>query len=193
MDLTGLIFFPRSPRFVSLLLPPKMPKSSKRVGVFVNSTVDDMIQKAKEYALYYIQLHGSESPELLKRLHRTAEQEGLDGLRLIKAFNISSEEDLALTKQYEGTADLFLFDTKTEHAGGSGRKFDWSVLNAYDGITKFLLSGGIGPGDEEEILTFHHPMIAGIDLNSRFEQEPGIKDISALSAFLNGIRACYGC
>lgn len=190
-DMTGLIFYPRSPRFVSHSLPHRMEKKSERVGVFVNATIDDMLRKAGEYCLDCIQLHGSESPDLLKDLCKAFICKGLKKPKLIKAFNISATEDLSRTREYEGVADLFLFDTKTEHAGGSGQKFDWNILNAYNGNTKFLLSGGIGPGDAAEISAFSHPMMTGIDLNSRFEQEPGIKDIGALSSFLHKIHAIY--
>lgn len=189
VDMTGLIFFPRSPRFVCQPLPHQMAKRSERVGVFVDSAIDNMIQKAKEYDLDCIQLHGSESPNLLKELRKTFIENGQSRMKLIKAFNILTIDDLSKTQKYEGLADLFLFDTKTEHAGGSGQKFDWSILSAYNGKTKFLLSGGIRPGDEAEILAFSHPMMAGIDLNSRFEQQPGIKDVGALCLFLDKIQA----
>ena len=91
--------------------------------------------------------------------------------------------DLDQTKPYEGLADLFLFDTRGKAVGGNGTKFDWTVLTDYNGNTPFILSGGIGPDDAERLRAFHHPKCTGIDLNSRFELAPGLKDITALHKF----------
>ena len=112
----------------------------------------------------------------------------LKPLTLIKALNIATPEDLQKTEPYEGLADYFLFDTKGKSVGGNGEKFDWSVLASYQGETPFLLSGGIGPEDAQDVKTFHHPKCIGIDLNSRFETEPGLKDITKLKQFLEAIR-----
>ena len=108
----------------------------------------------------------------------------LQGLHLIKAISVSSRNDIATYKTYEGLVEYFLFDTKCPSVGGSGQQFDWSVLSAYDGSTPFLLSGGIGPDDAERIKSFHHPQCIGIDLNSRFELAPGLKDVIKLQAFI---------
>ena len=97
-------------------------------------------------------------------------------------------EDIATYKAYEGMVDYFLFDTKAQLPGGSGQQFDWSILSAYDGNTPFLLSGGIGPDDAERIRVFHHPQCIGIDLNSRFELSPGLKDVRKLKTFLETIK-----
>ena len=97
---------------------------------------------------------------------------------------MSSRNDIATYKTYEGLVEYFLFDTKCPSVGGSGQQFDWSVLSAYDGSTPFLLSGGIGPDDAERIKSFHHPQCIGIDLNSRFELAPGLKDVIKLQAFI---------
>ena len=104
---------------------------------------------------------------------------------MIKAFNIATPSDLESTKPYEDIADYFLFDTKGKSVGGNGEKFDWSVLNNYEGKTPFLLSGGIGSDDAERINAFHHPQLAGIDLNSGFETSPALKDPSLLRTFLS--------
>ena len=106
---------------------------------------------------------------------------------IIKAFNIATAEDLAQTKPYEGIVDYFLFDTKAQLPGGSGEQFDWSVLSHYEGTTPFLLSGGIGPDDAERIKSFHHPRCIGIDLNSRFEIAPGLKDVYQLKDFISNL------
>ena len=174
IDWMGLIFWPRSKRYVSEV-PSYLPRQIKRVGVFVDASLEEIRQHVKDYRLDLIQLHGNEQPSLAK---------ALKPLPVIKAFNIATAEDLKQTEAYEGIADYFLFDTKGKVVGGNGEKFDWSVLNAYQGSTPFLLSGGIGPDDAEAVRHFHHPHCIGIDLNSRFEQAPALKDISRLSKFI---------
>ena len=174
IDWMGLIFWPSSKRYVSEV-PSYLPRQIKRVGVFVDASLEEIRQHVKDYRLDLIQLHGNEQPSLAK---------ALKPLPVIKAFNIATAEDLKQTEAYEGIADYFLFDTKGKVVGGNGEKFDWSVLNAYQGSTPFLLSGGIGPDDAEAVRHFHHPHCIGIDLNSRFEQAPALKDISRLSKFI---------
>ena len=179
-QLSTLNFWPKSSRFVSER-PAYLPVRCKRVGVFVDEEVENVCRIADDYALDFIQLHGKESPAYLSLLRDQLE----DGKALIKAFNIATPADLSLTADYEGIADYFLFDTKGKSVGGNGEKFDWSVLSAYQGSTPFLLSGGIGPDDAERVNAFRHPRCIGIDLNSRFEVKPGVKDVTALARFLN--------
>ena len=174
IDWMGFIFWPKSSRYVSER-PTYLPTRCRRVGVFVDAPLADVLQKVQEYGLDIVQLHGNESPEYAMKLQ---------GCSLIKAFNIAGPEDLVQTKAYEGIVDYFLFDTKGKSVGGNGEKFDWSVLEAYTGDTPFLLSGGIGPDDAERVRQFNHPRLAGIDLNSRFELSPGLKDITKLKHFL---------
>ena len=178
IDWMGMIFWPKSKRYVSTP-PAYLPQHVRKVGVFVDASLDAICQHVEDYQLDIIQLHGQESPETLK---------ALKPLTLIKALNIATPEDLQKTEPYEGLADYFLFDTKGESVGGNGEKFDWSVLDNYQGKTPFLLSGGIGSEDAEVVKTFHHPKCIGIDLNSRFETEPGLKDITKLKQFLEAIR-----
>ena len=178
IDWIGMIFWPRSKRFVAEV-PSYLPEHLKKVGVFVDSTLDDILQHISDYQLDIIQLHGQESPDFAKALKPHT---------IIKAFNIEKADDLLQTEKYEGIADYFLFDTKGKMVGGNGQKFDWSVLTAYQGKTPFLLSGGIGPEDAESVRSFHHPRCIGIDLNSRFESEPGFKDINQLKTFINNIK-----
>ena len=175
IDLMGFIFWPKSKRYVSER-PSYLPTNCKRVGVFVDEDIEQVKRIADDYALDFIQLHGHESPEYIRLL---------DNRKIIKAFNIAATGDFALTEAYEGVADYFLFDTKGKSVGGNGEKFDWSLLSTYDGNTPFLISGGIGPDDADLLKTFHHPRCIGIDLNSRFEITPGIKDIDDLRIFLN--------
>jgi phosphoribosylanthranilate isomerase len=105
-------------------------------------------------------------------------------MKIIKAISVSTAGDIQKYKEYVGAVDYFLFDTKCKTVGGSGQQFDWQVLDEYDGDVPFLLSGGIGPEDASRILSFHHPRCVGIDLNSRFEIEPGLKDVEKLKEFL---------
>lgn len=174
IDLMGFIFWPKSKRYVSER-PSYLPTNCKRVGVFVDEDIEQVKRIADEYELDFIQLHGHESPEYIRLL---------DNRKIIKAFNIATTGDFALTEAYGGVANYFLFDTKGKSIGGNGEKFDWSSLSAYDGNTPFLISGGIGPDDADLLKTFHHPKCIGIDLNSRFEITPGIKDIYKLKQFI---------
>ena len=174
IDWIGMIFWPKSKRYVAEV-PSYLPEHLKKVGVFVDSTLDDILQHISDYQLDIIQLHGQESPDFAKALKPHT---------IIKAFNIEKADDLLQTEKYKGIADYFLFDTKGKMAGGNGQKFDWSVLTAYQGKTPFLLSGGIGPDDVEAVRAFHHPKCIGIDLNSRFEQAPALKDITELRKFI---------
>lgn len=174
IDLMGFIFWEKSSRYISKR-PAYLPTKCKRVGVFVDEDIESVKRIADDYALDYIQLHGHESSDYCAQLQ---------GLHLIKAISVSSRNDIATYKTYEGLVEYFLFDTKCPSVGGSGQQFDWSVLSAYDGSTPFLLSGGIGPDDAERIKSFHHPQCAGIDLNSRFELAPGLKDVIKLQAFI---------
>ena len=178
IDWMGMIFWSGSKRYVSRP-PSRLPQRVKKVGVFVDASLDDIRQHVSDYQLDIIQLHGHETPTFL---------EALKPLTLIKAFNIADASDLEKTKAYEGIADYFLFDTKGKIVGGNGEKFDWTVLTAYKGSTPFLLSGGIGPDDTQRVKRFHHPKCIGIDLNSRFESAPGLKDIDQLQTFIKQIR-----
>ena len=177
-DWLGFIFWPKSSRYVDEK-PAYLPTRCKRVGVFVDEDIRTVRQKADDYALDIIQLHGHESPAYVSQLRQW---------KVIKAISVGSRNDLATSKAYEGLVDYFLFDTKCKTVGGSGEHFDWTVLDAYDGHTPFLLSGGIGPDDAERILAFSHPRCVGIDVNSRFELSPGLKDAHQLREFIKKIR-----
>ena len=182
IDMMGFIFWPKSSRYVSQC-PDYLPKRVKRVGVFVDEDPEQVKRLADDYGLDYIQLHGHETPEVISYLRTPA----LPHPRIIKAFNISTAEDLIQTQPYEGLVDYFLFDAKGKSVGGNGEKFNWNVLDAYQGSTPFLLSGGICPGDAVRVNAFYHPNCIGIDLNSRFELAPGLKDVNALRRFVNDI------
>lgn len=185
IDWMGFIFYPRSTRDVGASLPSYLPVRCKRVGVMVNPTLNEIGERQKDYGLDIIQLHGDESPQLCDDTRKL-----LPGIPLVKMIQVVDEDSLrSAVSRYEGVADYFLFETKTASYGGSGRQFDWSVLQSYDGTVPFLLSGGIGPDDVNRICDFSHPMFVGIDLNSRFETAPGIKDAALLSQFLSHVRS----
>lgn len=193
VDMIGLIFYPPSPRYVQQfssgagIIPdyaPDMGKTPLRVGVFVDDMPQNIVTRVYNYKLDYIQLHGNEPRETLENLRATIDPDINPNIKIIKAISVSSAEDIKKYKEYVGAADLFLFDTKCKTVGGSGEQFDWQVLQAYDGDVPFLLSGGIGPDDAERIKNFHHPKCIGIDLNSKFEIEPALKDVEKLKQFL---------
>lgn len=175
IDLMGFIFYEKSPRCVRQK-PDYLPVHAQRVGVFVNASLEEMVEKAASFGLTHIQLHGNESPLQCEQLKEA-------GFKVIKAFSIASEADLKVTTNYHEVCDYFLFDTKTPAFGGSGQSFDWDILSHYTGATPFLLSGGIGLESVEALNRFSHPALAGYDLNSKFEVAPGIKEIGKIQKF----------
>ena len=202
VDMIGMIFYPKSPRYVEMqsshagIIPDyakediniKSSKSPARVGVFVDDMVQNIVTRVVNYHLDYVQLHGNEPREMCENLRSTLDPDIRPGIKIIKAISVSDASDIQKYKEYVGAVDLFLFDTKCKTVGGSGQQFDWQVLEQYDGEVPFLLSGGIGPEDASRLHAFHHPKCIGIDLNSRFEIEPGVKDVEKLKGFLNEIQ-----
>ena len=183
IDLMGFIFWPPSSRYVSEV-PSYLPRNCRRAGVFVDAALEDILAAEKAFHLDVIQLHGHETPEAVMAL-----KERLPAVHIVKSLAVMGPEDLAQTAAYEDVCDAFLFDTKGMLPGGNGRQFDWDVLRHYQGRLPFLLSGGIGPGDEPRIRAFDVPGCLGIDLNSRFETAPGRKDVDALKSFIETIRS----
>lgn len=194
----GMIFWDKSPRNVTMIptyagiIPDRGSDigsfKAKRVGVFVDEMPQNIITRVVNYKLDLVQLHGHETPTLIRNLRRTLDPDIRPGVQFIKAISVGGCNDIAAYKDYADCVDYFLFDTKCPTVGGSGSQFDWSVLEAYDGDVPFLLSGGIGPDDAERVRNFHHPKCIGIDLNSRFETEPGLKDITKLKQFLEQLK-----
>ena len=180
INMIGFIFYPKSPRCL-YEMPKYLPVHAKRVGVFVNETKENVLMYADRFSLDYIQLHGNESPQYCRALRS-------NGLHLIKAFSISLPKDLMVVTTYQGLCDYYLFDTKSPQFGGSGNQFDWNLLHRYNGPTPFLLSGGINPYSVKALREFRHPYFAGIDINSRFETAPGIKDVERISNFLKELK-----
>lgn len=180
----GMIFWPRSSRHVAdLSAANAIPCGIERVGVFVDQSCEDIIDIAEKCRLDVIQLHGKESRESILALRGRLRK----GVRLMKAISVGATDDIGKASEYEDIVDYLLFDTKCTTVGGSGKQFDWSVLDEYNGSTPFLLSGGIGPDDAEAVSLFRHPLMMGIDLNSRFETAPAYKDVEKLSSFINEI------
>lgn len=200
VDMIGMIFYPKSPRYVEMqsshagIIPDYAKedigvsvssKTPARVGVFVDDMVQNIVTRVVNYHLDYVQLHGNEPREMCENLRSTLDPDIRPGIKIIKAISVSDASDIQKYKEYVGAVDLFLFDTKCKTVGGGGQQFDWQVLEQYDGEVPFLLSGGIGPEDASRLHAFHHPKCIGIDLNSRFEIEPGVKDVEKLKGFLN--------
>jgi phosphoribosylanthranilate isomerase len=181
-DWVGLIFYPPSPRYVRDCQPLSFLKDRnspvKIMGVFVNPTRDEINSRNEILHFDGIQLHGNESPDFCF----TYKQQGFN---VFKAFGIHPDFSFDITESYEGSIDYFLFDTKSANFGGTGEQFDWDILSDYKGKTPFLLSGGIS---SETNIFPDHPRFAGVDLNSRFEDSPGIKNISLLDSYIKKFR-----
>ena len=198
VDYIGMIFWEKSPRNVTMIpshagiIPDttrlvansETPSCYQRVGVFVDEMAQNIITRVVNFKLDVIQLHGHEEPTLIRNLRSTIDPDLRRGIQIWKAISIMDRNSIAIYKQYEDCVDAFVFDTKCTCVGGSGKQFDWSVLDGYDGEKPFLLSGGIGPDDAARIRDFKHPKMMGIDLNSRFETEPGMKNVELLKQFL---------
>jgi phosphoribosylanthranilate isomerase len=181
VDFLGFIFYPKSKRFVGENTDPGLFTSAKtKVAVFVNENAFEILGLAKNLGFDYVQLHGKENPKTCQLLKN-------QGLKVIKAFNLNEDFDFASLNTYEKSVDYFLFDTKTDLPGGSGKKFNWEILEKYKENVPFFLSGGIGPEDTEAIKKLQHPQLFGIDLNSGFEDEPGVKNIETLKTFITNI------
>jgi phosphoribosylanthranilate isomerase len=175
VDYVGMIFYEKSPRYVLDSLYPEdvwfLPDEVEKIGVFVNATFDEIKKYAKLYQLNLIQLHGNELPELCKQLQDL-------GYGVIKAFGVDSEFDFSILNEYKEVVDFFLFDTKTLAHGGSGVTFDWNILSNYTLDIPVFVGGGVGLENLNELLNFNFPFLYSVDMNSKLEKEPGLKDIS---------------
>jgi phosphoribosylanthranilate isomerase len=183
-DYMGFIYYPGSKRFAGELESDdlsELPSTIKKVGVFVNTPVKDVLEKAREMDFVFLQLHGDESPGYCLEVKK-------HGFKVIKVFPMVPGADLSSLKSYMDVSDLFLFDTAGEGYGGTGRKFNWNLLEHYNLAKPFLLSGGIQPDDLQAIIELEHPQLYGLDLNSGFEINPGFKDPEKLAGFMNELR-----
>ena len=192
VDYVGFIFYQKSKRFVGktklaewIAANEEAFGATKKVGVFVNAELDYILNAVHDYKLDYVQLHGDESPGYCRELKLLWSVSTLRKAQLIKAFSITPDFDFRETYAYADSCPLFIFDTggQTEK-GGTGKKWDWAKLNEYEGLVPFLLSGGIGPLDGDDVKALDHPQLRGVDLNSAFETEPGVKDVAKLKMFL---------
>lgn len=181
IDMMGFIFYPKSKRFVEQK-PNYLPINCKRVGVFVNSPTNEILNKIDDFHLDFIQLHGNELVEQCKEIKRNRP------VQLIKAFSVGKTVDFDKVLIYDEFCDYFLFDTTTKGYGGSGEVFNWKLLDDYNGKTAFILSGGIKSKNLIDLKRFHHSRWAGIDLNSGFEFSPAQKDINALRTFIKAFK-----
>jgi len=176
-DYIGMIFYSKSPRFVGgeLLFTGTsiFPEGAHKVGVFVNAPIWEVINVVDEYKLGHVQLHGDEFPQYCAELRKK-------GLKVIKAFQVNNSFDFKKVESFEGNIDFALFDTKTPTYGGSGERFDWTLLKSYKGSVPFFLSGGVDLDDIDQIEAMELPLLYGIDVNSKFEISPGLKDIDKL-------------
>ena len=207
-DYLGFIFYEKSKRNFEGIIP-ELPKSIKKTGVFVNEYLEIVISLVEEYQLDAIQLHGDESVEYIKDLQsQLAERRALfieenkqikkkknqhvlsdEKVEIIKVFGIKDDFDFDILKPYEEVVDYFLFDTKGKERGGNGVKFDWSVLEKYPYLKPFFLSGGIGLEDIDQVQKIINSDLAiyALDVNSKFESKPGVKEIEELKEFKKNV------
>ncbi|MFC5192585.1 phosphoribosylanthranilate isomerase [Algoriphagus aquatilis] len=179
-DWMGLIFYPKSPRYVSDEKADELKgKPVKKVGVFVNESETEILRKIDQFGLSAIQLHGNKSVEFVKDLS------GKTVAELWKVVSVGDEIDWESLEGYLPFVTKFLFDTATAAHGGSGKRFNWKVLETYPFDKGFLLSGGLDGESAEEVLALQQqiPQLQGVDLNSKFEDAPGVKNIEKLKNF----------
>ncbi len=185
IDYIGFIFYAKSPRYAEKLLERRtmlsIPRHIQKTGVFVNADLEYIAEMEEYFVLDAVQLHGSESPQMCADVRDT-------GKTVIKAFGVGAGFDFAQLDAYESLVDYFLFDTKSDAHGGTGRKFDWEMLRAYHNRVPIFLSGGIGEDDAQAIKDLSWLNIAALDLNSRFETEPAMKDIELLEGFIKRVK-----
>ena len=190
----GFIRYPKSKRYAGegtsqwVKLHPKLFQQTHKIGVYVHAQIRDIIKDVSTFGFQGIQLHGNESISYGMKLQKALLDAGLQEVYLLRAFGIDAGFDFRTTEEWTPLARYFIFDTKTEKYGGSGKKFNWNCLESYQGNLPFLLSGGIGLEDVRDIHNIAHPRMAGVDINSRFESTPGRKDTAKLETFFKTIR-----
>ncbi len=190
VEFGGFIFYPKSPRYILKHVQPvdlKRAKGQKinKVGVFVNETPDQVLKQVDDCGLYLVQLHGDETPKYCEKI--------ADYVTVIKAFRIRNDDDvLWKIKDYQDVVDMFLFDTAGAAYGGTGEKFDWTILQNLSINKPFFLSGGIGPEDVSSLQEFARMPVAkdlfSIDINSKFETSPGVKNMEMVQSFIQTVK-----
>lgn len=184
-DWMGLIFYAKSPRFVSEDFADSIKGLAiPKVGVFVNANLNEIKNAISVFDLQTIQLHGEESVDFTKSVKEET------GLEVFKVFSVKEDVDWKELENYLPFVDYFLFDTFTKEYGGSGKTFDWQILRSYPFDKPFLLSGGLSLENIKDIqkLKSEIPQLAGLDINSKFEIEAGLKDIGKIREFWEKVR-----
>jgi len=206
-DFLGFIFWEPSKRYFRGEIPP-LAVTTKKVGVFVNAPLEEVVKRVEQYSLQMVQLHGNETPEYCGMLQNALwasdapselkygskkfwsdNDEPQTTIQLIKVFSVAENFDFGKLQPYEAYCDFFMFDTKGKLPGGNGFAFDWRLLMNYPSQKPFFLSGGIGPEDIDKLTEFVKSKASrhcfAIDINSRFETAPGLKDTEKLKKFIN--------
>lgn len=185
-DYMGFIFYGKSPRDAEEVLDQEVlknfPEQTKKVGVFVNADLSLLKEKVSTFGLDYVQLHGDESVEYVAELFAV-------GIKVIKVFSVGDEFDFKGLDLYNPFVDFFLFDTKGKARGGNGEVFNWEILKDYNQKVPFLLSGGIDLDNMEGLKELQGMNIHAIDVNSKFELSPGLKDIEKVKKLTSSLRA----
>jgi phosphoribosylanthranilate isomerase len=184
LDYMGFIFYPGSKRYVNDIseeVLSKIPTETIKTGVFVDASFEDIVAAVNKYHLQAVQLHGNETPELCKQLKK-------EGLEVIKAFGVDESFDFDVLEEYTEVVDHFLFDTKTSLHGGSGKVFDWKSLNAYPYDKSYFLSGGLSLENIKNIEHIEDKRLYAIDINSKFELKPAVKDVEQVKKAIGYIR-----
>ena len=187
-DYLGFIFYENTPRYFDAEIP-KIPSEVKKTGVFVNADIADILKKIRKYDLNALQLHGNESPEFCGELNTLTREMNIE---LIKVFSVKEDFNFEQIKPFETVVDYFLFDTKGKNKGGNGITFNWEILQDYPSEKPFFLSGGIGPEHIKNIKELQEyfrdngkkDLLYAIDVNSKFEDEPGLKNVEKLKEFV---------
>ena len=187
IDYIGHIFWEPSKRYVNPEQIALQSTNNKRVGVFVDESIETVRKIGEKLNLKGVQLHANEDERYIEQLKIK-----LPNTLIIKALAIATKEDLVHLNRFDKLVDLFIFDTKGRLPGGNGIQFDWNILSEYKGTIPFLLSGGIGPSDIDAIRNFqkqlNHPQFVGVDLNSKFEDLPGVKNVEKLTNFVSSLK-----
>lgn len=190
VEFAGFIFYPKSPRYVLSHMSKEQLKKLKgkhinKVGVFVNTPVEEVLQMVDACGLYLVQLHGDENPRYCEQI--------ANYVTVVKAFRLREGEDILWrAKDYQDAADMFLFDTEGAGYGGTGKKFNWDLLKGGNVRKPFFLSGGIQPEDVELLKAFENEPVAkdlfAVDINSKFELAPGLKDMEKIKTFVKALK-----
>lgn len=181
VDYIGMIFYDKSKRFIQDIPSALQQIKATKVGVFVNASIQEISEAKTKFQLSIAQLHGNETPDFCNQIQKL-------GLKVWKVYGIDNKFEFSIMDDYIESVDAFLLDTKSSKHGGTGVKFNWDLLNKINPTYPFFLSGGISPEDLSVIKRINMPNLIGLDLNSRFEIEPGLKNIPTLKQFISDLK-----